>query len=350
MEIRRDLINELPMPDNMRKEDVLDILLKEEYGYLPNMPYSITASKIETPMAYGRFCAGHGRFSIINLTIKADYGEFTFPVYYAKPAKKKNFPCFIHINFRDSVPDLYLPAEEIIDRGFGVLSFCYNDITSDTNNFYDGLADIVYKDHNRGEFDCGKLGLWAYAAMCVLEYALTLNEIDHKKISVVGHSRLGKVALLAGALDERFYCAISNDSGCCGASISRKRRGESVSFITGKTHRWFNKHFLKYGENPESIDDMPFDQHFLIAANFPHKVYIASASEDIWADPENELTACAAASGYYEKNGLKGFVIDKDDVIVDDVFHDGNIAYHFRHGKHYLSRRDWNLYMDYLEK
>ena len=240
-----------------------------------------------------------------------------------------------------------MPTEEIIDAGYATLTFCYKDVTSDDGDFTNGLAGVVYPDGTKDDDRCGKIGLWAWAAMAVMDYALTLPELDHAKISVIGHSRLGKTALLTGALDERFYCAISNDSGCSGAAISREKDGETIRKITTKFPFWFCENYKKYADREE---ELPFDQHFLLAANAPHKVYVASAAGDAWACPEHEYLSCVAASEYYEKHTGKGFVRPDRLPNVTECLHDGNIGYHLRAGDHYLSREDWSSYMKYIRE
>ena len=197
-----DLLNNLPNPVGMRKDEIISMLLKEEYGFLPARPFSVTAKEEECDNG---FAASKASLKKISLTCKGEWGEFTFPIYYAVPSVGSNFPCFIHLNFRNLIPDKYQPTEEIIDNGFAILTIYYQDVTSDDGDFTDKFAGVVYPEGKRDSDDCGKIGLWAWSAMAVMDYALTLPELDHKRISVVGHSRLGKTALLAGALDKRFY-------------------------------------------------------------------------------------------------------------------------------------------------
>ncbi len=341
-----ELLNKLPYPTGMTCEEIVDLLLREEYGYLPRRPESVSVT-VENPGMH--HFAGKGFLQKLALTVRADFGEFTFPVYYVHPRHiEKPVPAFVHINFRDDVPDRYQPTEEILDRGFATLTFCYTDVTSDDGDFTNGLAGKVYPDGKRSSDACGKLGLWAYAASAVLDYALTLPELDHGKISVVGHSRLGKTALLAGALDERFYCAISNDSGCGGAALARENTGETIRDIVSKRFPfWFCENYLKYIDNEDAL---PFDQHYLIAANIAHRAYVASAEEDLWACPKNEYLSCIAASRYYEENGKCGFVHPDRLPNIREPLHEGMIGYHIRPGMHFLSREDWNYYIDYLVK
>ena len=329
----------------MTKAEMLELLLREEYGYLPPAPRSV---RYETVSRDDRFCAGKASLIRLRVTCETEQGSFSFPVAYTRPRKlPEPMPCFIHINFRDLVPDSYQPSEELVDGGVAVLSFCYKDVTSDDGDFGTGLAGVVYPNGRTEPTQCGKIGLWAWAARCVLEFALTLPAIDPRRISVVGHSRLGKTALLAGALDERFFCAYSNDSGCGGAALARGNTGETVEKITGNFPFWFCRRYLSYVGREE---EMPYDQHFLLAANAPHRVYVASASEDAWACPQNEHLSAVAASTYYEAQGLCGLT-DKTPVLpaVGTSIHGGCVAYHLRRGPHYLGREDWNRFIDYLE-
>lgn len=334
---------ELPSPIGMTHHEIVDLLSKEEYGFLPEAPFSVSAEEEIDKF----FCPGKTIMRHLKITCKTKYGDFTFPANYNCPISDKPVPCFILINFRDCVPDKYLPSEEIADHGYAVISFCYKDITSDDNDFTTGLAGLIYGDRERGDADPGKISMWAWAAMRVMDYAQTRPEIDHDRISVVGHSRLGKTALLTGALDHRFYCAFSNDSGCGGASLARESTGEKVANLCTRFPYWFCKNYFKYADNEDS---MPFDQHFLLAANAPHRVYVASGSEDSWACPKNEYQSCVEASEYYENMGLPGFVTDKNLPEIGDRFHDGYIGYHLREGMHRLSRHDWLGFISYLDK
>lgn len=336
------MFENLPCPDKMDKKDILELLQKEEYGFLPDDDFEVSAQIVDENTV---FCAGKAVLKKINLTCRSSIGEFTFPVNYTALAdKSKKAPLFIHINFSPNVPDKYLPAEEIVDNGFSVMSFYYQDITTDDGNFGNGVAKLFCPDGKRGPDTCGKIRMWAWAAIRVLDYAYTLDEIDKERISVVGHSRLGKTALLAGALDQRFCCAFSNDSGCSGSALSRGKDGETVSKILELFPFWFCENYKKYADNEDAL---PFDQHFLIAANYPHRVYVSSAEGDLWACPKNEFKSCIAASSYYTSRGKTGLVADTDSAKIGDYFGQGNIGYHKRAGLHYLSREDWLHFIKY---
>lgn len=343
---KEDFLASLPCPYEMEKKEIVDLLLREEYGYLPPAPDAVEVD-VEERKADRSFCAGKASLKHLTFRCKGAFGEFSFPVRYACPKKATGpVPAFIQINFRPDVPDRYQPTEEIIDNGYAIFSFYYEDVTSDNGDFTNGLAGVIYPNGERDAHQCGKIGLWAWATIRVLEYALKQPELNPARISVAGHSRLGKTALLAGALDERFYCAFSNDSGSCGAAISREKEGETIEVITRVFPYWFCENYKKYAERE---DTLPFDQHYLVAANYPHRVYVASAWEDRWAGPENEFLSCVAASDYYLLRGMKGFVHDGRLPLIGDKYHEGMVGYHLRDGMHYFSREDWNRYFEYLQ-
>ena len=343
----KEYIKNLNLPDFgydlNNKQAVLDLFFKEEYGFMPGMPDVFTWEVAEENENY---CAGKAVYKKIMFTVGFDGREHTFPVISVIPKANKKVPFFVFANFRDSVPDRYYPTEEITDRGYGVLSFCYQDVTKDNDDFTDGLAGVVYPDGKRTPTDGGKISLWAWTMSRVLDYAQTVPQLDLTKAIAVGHSRLGKTALLAGATDERFYCTISNDSGCSGAAITRGKRGENIEHIYNTFPYWFCENYGKYINNE---DNLPFEQHMLLAMVAPRLLYIASAEEDIWADPQAEYSACVLAGEHYEKLGTTGFIAPDQFPQGNAFFHLGTIGYHIRSGTHYLSRTDWNLYMDFID-
>lgn len=330
-----------------RREEIKDILQKEEYGYRPGEPDEIIFTELPKENFYDGFCAGKASLKKIEIKVKIAGKEFAFPVYAVIPKNGKNLPFFIHINFRADVPDRFMPTEEIIDNGFAVFSFCYNDVTMDNNDFNDGLAGVIYEGRERKDSDCGKIALWSWAASRVMDYCQTLDCLDSEKSAIIGHSRLGKTALFTGMMDERFRYVISNNSGCSGAAISRNKKGETVEKINKVFPYWFAPNYQKYNNNESG---MPFDQHFLVAASAPRYVYVASAVEDIWADPDSEYLSCCAASKVYENLGMTGFVHPDRLPLPGDVLQEGNVGYHLRYGSHFLGREDWNRYFKFIKQ
>ena len=176
----------------------------------------------------------------------------------------------------------------------------------------------------------------------VMDYLEKETLIDEKKVILFGHSRLGKTSLWAGALDQRFSMVISNNSGCGGAALSRRRFGEKVSDITKNWSHWFAKNFQKYSENESSL---PIDQHMLISLIAPRPVYVASASKDSWADPRGEFISAKQASKVYKLYGMQGIEL-YDYPKVNTPIHQ-RIGYHLRDGKHDVTNYDWIQYIKF---
>ncbi len=336
-------LKELRLPPLCSREQMLDMLQSEEYGYLPPLPESIEFEVEKNIIP--NFCAGKATLDKVKVKVVLYGEEFNFPVYATIPTAEGKHPYFVHINFRADVSDRYMPTEELVDRGFGVISLCYEDVTSDDGDMENGLAGLVGRHTERSATSPGKIALWAWAVQRANDYALTRPELDSRRAAVCGHSRLGKTALLAGATDERFAFVFSNDSGCSGAAITRQKVGESVADICKMFPYWFCESYYKYAGNEAK---MPFDQHFLLACVYPRYVYVASASEDIWADPVSEFGCCVAVSEYYSRDGGVGFVAPDREPRVGDVFHGGHVGYHLRLGKHYFGREDWQHFADFI--
>ncbi len=331
------------LPPILSREEMLEILQREEYGFLPPPPEKISFSK--TQIRNDNTFGGNGTLWEITITVTLNGRDFSFPVTLMLPQGEGPFPFIVSINFESRVPNYYYPAEEILDNGFAAFNFCSKDVTSDDGDFTNGLAGILYPDGIRkNSTDCGKIALWAWAASRCLDYAETEPHLDMNNTAVCGHSRLGKTALLAGATDTRFRVCHSNCSGCSGAAISRETTGEAIADICRVFPYWFCENYKKYAGNEEK---MPFDQHFLLAAVAPRFVSIGSASEDSWAAPENEQLTCFAASPAFEGLGEKGFICDKK-AEIGDTFFEGNIGYFLRKGRHYFTRLDWHNLMTFI--
>ena len=320
-----------------------NVLLEHCYGKTP----PLVEPEIETKRNLIDF-AGKAVWETVSFTFTVNGKQHTVPTQLIAPVGAKNVPFFIYLNFRPDIPDRYLPVEEIIDNGFGIFSVCYEDVTSDNVDFTTGLAGL-FESETRALHGTGKIRYWAYMASRMMDYLLTRDEADKTAIGVAGHSRLGKTALLTAALDERFAFVCSNDSGCSGAALTRGRceGGEPVEVICRKFPHWFAPIYQTYVGRE---NEMPFDQHALLALIAPRKVFIGGAIEDVWADNDNQFLSCVAASNIWELYGKVGMISPDRLPVVGDVWTDGGVGFHLRAGKHYHSRTDWLIYMDAVKK
>ena len=326
----------------LRRKEMLKILAEEEYGYLPPVMGETTFEV--TDIDY-KNCAGHGPLQTLKIFIETQKGKFTLPAYFVAPTNKEKFPVFMFINFGESPYHRYYPMEEIVDAGYGVCYIYYQDVTSDDDDFSNGLAGMFDRPEGNG---FGKISLWAYAVSRALDCILQFPGVDKENIAVIGHSRLAKTALWCGANDERIKYAISNCSGCSGAAYEgiKHEGAETFELIYKKFPFWFCDNFKKWIKDGESC---PFDQHFLLACCAPRYVMIGSADEDKWADIYSEQLCCLAASPAFELLGVEGYKGETDPVKAGYASNEGHICYHLRAGRHYLSRNNWNRYIEAID-
>ncbi len=273
-------------------------------------------------------------------------------------------PIVIHLNFtvgfvysnlpdgiienpskKPTVPTSFA-AEALIGAGFHVATLNVHQIAenlSSKNNLDTGVFKLVQPEKNT---DAKTIGAWAWGASRAVDYFYDKEYIQKDKIAVAGHSRGGKAALWAGANDERISAVISNNSGCTGAAMSYNHSGETIKDINEKFPYWFCD---KYREFNDMQNELPFDQHMLLATIAPRLLYVASSDKDANADPKNELWATRLAGDAYRLLGKKPLSgVSEENLELGKGYHDGDIAYHRKDGKHSMTYGDWLLFIDFF--
>jgi hypothetical protein len=235
-----------------------------------------------------------------------------------------------------------------LGRGYGVVVARIDQVQADNVNGYAKSIRKYFAPADQlepGEDEWGAVGAWAWALSRAMDYLETDKDVDAKRVALNGVSRFGKVAMWAGAQDQRFGITFSGESGCGGAVIVRRQYGETVRSITGFAPYWFDANFRKYADR---VDDLPVDWHELIALHAPRPVYIATAERDYWGDPRGSFLAAKAAEPVYRLFGESGLGVDDMPAVETPV--GGFIGFHCRKGSHGQNDYDWEQFLNFADR
>ena len=365
----------------VRRPEILKLFTEQMYGRAPKRPEAVL---FEESLIADNVLGGKGEFRNVRIWLLGRREGPAMDVLLVLPKKApRPVPAFVAMNFRGNAsthphPKIPLsrnwmrndprrgfvdhrmtekargvaasrwPYEQILDRGYAVATVYYGDVDPDFDDgFQNGIHPWFYRPGQRrpAPDEWGSIAAWAWGLSRIMDYLERQDRIDPKHVAVMGHSRLGKTALWAGATDSRFGIVISNNSGCGGAALSRRRFGETVRRINTSFPHWFCENFKKYNDRE---DAMPFDQHMLLALIAPRPVLVCSAEEDRWADPRGEFLSCLHADPVYRLLGTDGLGTKTMPPVHRPVL--TTVGYHIRAGKHDVTALDWKVYCDFADR
>ncbi len=337
-----------------RRAEILEQFRTHVYGRRPGKPQQL---RFETLEENPKAMAGAATLKRVAVHSTHDGRTHKFDVTIFLPNGRKGpAPLFLLLNNRAAnITDPtraekspFWPAEEVIARGYGIAALQVGDLSPDDNDkFRDGVISLfegTATGTRPGDAWAG-LAAWGWGASRAMDYFETDRRIDAKRVAVLGHSRGGKASLWAGAEDERFALVISNESGEGGAALTRRNFGETLAQITKSFPRWFAPNYASFAGREGQL---PIDQHMLLALMAPRAVYVASADEDLWADPRGEFLSLAHASPVFALWGDKPIGLDEMPPFERPLVR-GRRGYHVRRGGHNLTLYDWERFMDFAD-
>ncbi|MCC7523885.1 MAG: hypothetical protein IT250_03625 [Chitinophagaceae bacterium] len=360
--------------EQQQRPYILKLFTEQVYGKIPGKPSGLHFKITESGSAL------NGKAVRKQVTIYfsegADAPHMNLLLYL--PRGRKQIPVFVGLNFNGNhtvnedaaiIPSRYFkkkdeqisdseaikssrgtsasrwPIDEIINRGYGVATAHYYDLEPDhKDGWKEGVRTSMKENLHIASNEWSAIGAWSWGLSRIQDYLETDKDVDATQSVLIGHSRLGKTALWAGANDRRFKIVISNNSGEGGAALSRRIFGETIRNLNTSFPHWFIERYKSYNDHPEKL---PVDQHMLLSLMAPRPLYVASAEEDKWADPKGEFLSAKNAGPVYALYHLKGITSETMPSVNQPTGE--MIRYHIRTGKHDVTLYDWQQYLNFTD-
>lgn len=379
---------------NVRREVLVELFRQYEFGRRPDLPFQVEGRLVKTAQAL----EGRAVRELYAVTVTTERGSVELELALVLPAGEEKVPVVMLLSNHDrekqpvTPPDMslmgrvlaaapaawredtakifgeltkdgmpgphfldiarddhqgYWAVEEIIASGRGAAAFYASQAQLDDGTQFPGRLSALFLDpaQERPADGWGTLGVWAFAASCMVDVLEKHRRVDSGRISLGGHSRGGKAALWCAVQDTRIHAVLVNNSGCSGAAISRGKRGEAVASINAFFPHWFCPNYAAFGWKEE---EMPFDQHMLVAAVAPRLCCVTSGSEDLWSDPDAEWRGALEGSAAWKLFGYEG--LSGECPGPGEVRYESPIAYHKRRGGHDLTAWDWKNFLEFLDR
>lgn len=343
--------------EEKRRPEIVELFKSHVYGRIPDEKNIKVTIRLVDEKESETIMNGRAVRKTVEVEAVRNGRYFCFSFVVFVPKCEEKVPVFLTIcnrGIRDSDPSRgflssFWPAETMIARGYAAAVFRTQEVVPDYDEgFHTGFYRLFPEyAGGRSEDGFGAVGAWSWAVSRIIDYMETDQSLDETKIAVVGHSRGGKAALWTAAQDRRVAMVVASCAGNTGDAISRGNTGERIQDIVEKFGYWFCRKYATYAGREE---ELPVDQHMLLALAAPRLLYTSAKTRDSWADPDGQYECCIRAGQVYKLYGKKGLA-DRGFHLTPDcpVFGDG-IGHHRRTGNHDLDEFDWNCYMDFADR
>ena len=345
-----------------RRPQILGLFGNLIYGVVPS-PESPIRTTYEVLQVDKDFMNGQATRKDVRIRFQNEKGEAEIRILVFVPnGLKKPAPAFLLHSFsntRDEGHDANptrpgflrngLPLGEFFKRGFGFVVVPQGDLVRHNEvEFLKGIHPLFYRTGQSfpKANEWGVISAVAWGGSRAMDYLETDRDIDAQRIAIVGHSKMGKATLWTAAQDTRFALVISAQSGCGGAALWKRNYGENLEKMVTRFPYWLCRNASKFVRNEE---DLPIDQHMLLACIAPRPLLVHSGEDDRWADPRGEYLGAYHAGEVYRLLGKKSLTTETSPKVGQAVL-DSDVAYINRPGGHSVEVEDWILFLGFAEK
>jgi hypothetical protein len=345
----------------IRRPQILSLFGNLVYGVVP-VPESPIQTTVEVVKTDREFMGGKATRKEVRLRFENARGRVEMQILVFSPnGASRPAPAFLlhsFANTRDTGHDANperpgflrngIPLGEFLQRGFGFVVVPNGDLVRHNEvEFLSGIVPLFYRTGQSfpKAYEWGCISAAAWGASRAMDYLETDRDIDAKRIAIMGHSKMGKATLWTAAQDSRFALAISAQSGCAGAALWKRNFGETLEKMVTRFPYWLCRNAWKFVRNE---DDLPVDQHMLLACIAPRPVYVHSGVEDTWADARGEYLSAYHASEVYRLLGKKGLPSEASPPVGEAIIR-SDVGYHNRPGGHSIEAFDWQKFMEFAE-
>ncbi len=276
----------------------------------------------------------------VQITVSNEHGSHSVTMVLYLPVKTETPGVFIGLNFtgNDNLEKEW-PIESILASGYAVASMDYQDWEPDNEETFGTGVLKLFPDLKTTAFSA-----WAFGISRGIDYLVSTGEIDPARIASVGHSRLARTSLWAGANDLR----ISFATASCGGGLQRSDISGKIT-TDGTSAHWSMPAIYDYiGRDNE----LPTDIHMLYALIAPRHLFISIGENDLASDPFGTYDMLQFAKHVWAD--VFGIEVIPDgnyfDLASGTVITSEGVCVNLHSGGHVFSQEDWNAYIDYMNQ
>ena len=346
-------------------ESLRKLFQENVYGMWPGSPEVVISTRVSVHAGAG------ADVSLIELELTEPLGRLSpLHLLLAAPSQVDGpLPCLLGLNFSGNRSVLEgestggrvpWPVSEVLQRGYLLASIHASEIVADNPARAESDLARVRRDagSHRQRTDTATIMAWAFGLSCAVSALRREDFVAGNRIAVFGHSRLGKAALLAAAMDTRIAAVISSQSGCGGAAPWRvppelrepradgRPAVETLESIVGEFPHWFAHALSEYLGR---ADQLPLEQSDLMALCAPRPLLLTNAADDMWAFPAGQYRTLLAAWNAYRLLDPEVPNLPDKMPIADETV-GGRLGWFMRPGGHGVCWRDWRAWLSFADQ